>query len=62
LNLGPFSVEYVAVAHSIPEACALAIRTPAGLAVHTGDWKIDPDPGVGHRIDEARLRALGDEA
>jgi len=61
LDLGPFSVEYVAVAHSIPEACALAIRTPAGLAVHTGDWKIDPDPGVGYRIDEARLRALGDE-
>ncbi len=61
LDLAPFSVEYVAVAHSIPEACALAIRTPAGLAVHTGDWKIDPDPGVGHRIDEARLRALGDE-
>ena len=39
----------------------LAIRTPAGLVVHTGDWKIDPDPGVGYRIDEARLRALGDE-
>jgi ribonuclease J len=61
LDLAPFSVEYIAVAHSIPEACALAIRTPAGLAVHTGDWKIDPDPGVGHRIDEARFRALGDE-
>jgi ribonuclease J len=61
LDLAPFSVEYVAVAHSIPEACALAIRTPAGLAVHTGDWKVDPEPGVGHRIDEARLRALGDE-
>ncbi|MFY9629460.1 MAG: ribonuclease J [Methylocystis sp.] len=61
LDLSPFSVEYIAVAHSIPEACALAIRTPAGLALHTGDWKIDPDPGVGHRIDEARLRAIGDE-
>jgi ribonuclease J len=61
LDLAPFSVEYVAVAHSIPEANALAIRTPAGLALHTGDWKIDPEPGVGNRIDEARLRALGDE-
>jgi len=61
LDLGPFSVEFIAVAHSIPEACALAIRTPEGLALHTGDWKIDPDPGVGHRIDEARLRAVGDE-
>jgi ribonuclease J len=61
IDLSPFQVELVAVAHSIPEACALAIRTPAGLALHTGDWKIDPDPGVGTRIDEARLRAIGDE-
>ena len=61
VDLGPFSVEYIAVAHSIPESCALAIRTPAGLALHTGDWKIDPEPGVGYRIDEARLRSLGDE-
>jgi ribonuclease J len=61
LDLDPFRVEYIAVAHSIPEANALAIRTPLGTALHTGDWKIDPDPGVGNRIDEARLRALGDE-
>jgi ribonuclease J len=61
LDLAPFSVEYIAVAHSIPEANALAIRTPLGTAIHTGDWKIDPEPGVGNRVDEARLRALGDE-
>ncbi|PWB93875.1 ribonuclease J [Methylosinus sporium] len=61
LDIGPFDVEFVAVAHSIPEANALAIRTPVGLAIHTGDWKIDPEPGVGHRIDAARFRALGDE-
>lgn len=61
LDIGPFDVEFVAVAHSIPEANALAIRTPLGLAIHTGDWKIDPEPCVGHRIDAARLRALGDE-
>ncbi len=61
VDLAPFSVEYIAVSHSIPEACALAIRTPAGLALHTGDWKIDPEPGVGTRIDEARLRQVGDE-
>lgn len=61
LDLAPFDVEYVAVAHSIPEANALAIRTPAGLALHSGDWKIDPEPGVGNRIDEARFRAIGAE-
>ncbi|WBK02162.1 ribonuclease J [Methylocystis parvus] len=61
LQLDPFTVEYVAVAHSIPEANALAIKTPLGVVLHTGDWKIDPQPGVGNRIDEARLRALGDE-
>ena len=61
LDLDPFTVEYIAVAHSIPEANALAIRTPLGVALHTGDWKIDPEPGIGQRIDERRLRALGDE-
>src|SRR5271157_2610383 len=59
--IGPFDVEFVAVAHSIPESSALAIRTPAGLVVHTGDWKIDPTPLVGAMTDEGRLRALGDE-
>lgn len=61
IDLDPFQVEYVAVAHSIPEACSLAIRTPLGLVIHTGDWKIDPEPGVTTRIDEARFRQLGDE-
>jgi ribonuclease J len=60
-TIGPFDVEFIAVAHSIPESCALAIRTPAGLIVHTGDWKIDATPLVGLPTDEARLRALGDE-
>lgn len=58
---GPFSVEYIPVAHSIPEASALAIRTPAGLVVHTGDWKIDPTPTAGDITDPADFRALGDE-
>jgi ribonuclease J len=59
--IGPFDVEFVAVAHSIPESCTLAIRTPAGLVVHTADWKIDPTPIIGLPTDEARLKALGDE-
>ena len=60
-EVGPFGLEFIAMAHSIPEPNALAIRTPAGLVVHTGDWKLDPDPVVGPPSDEARLRALGDE-
>lgn len=61
LELGPFAIEFVTVTHSIPEPNALAIRTGAGLVVHTGDWKLDPDPIIGTVADEARLRALGDE-
>ena len=60
-SLGPFDVEPIAMAHSIPESCALALRTPAGLVVHTGDWKIDPEPGLGLPTDEARLQQIGDE-
>ena len=60
-KIGPFDVEFVAMAHSIPEPCALAIRTPAGLVLHTGDWKIDPTPGVGLPIDMDRLAELGRE-
>ncbi|WP_422024049.1 ribonuclease J [Roseibium sp.] len=60
-TIGPFDVEFVAMAHSIPEPCALAIRTPAGLALHTGDWKIDTSPGIGQPIDLDRLAELGRE-
>ena len=61
LTLGPFTVEFINVAHSIPESNALAIRTPAGIVLHTGDWKIDPTPLLGPPTDEAKLTALGDE-
>ncbi len=61
LALGPFAVELINVAHSIPESNALAIRTALGTVVHTGDWKIDPTPLVGSVTDAARLSALGDE-
>ena len=61
LNLGPFTVDFINVAHSIPESNALAIRTPAGIVLHTGDWKIDPTPVLGPPTDQAGLTALGDE-
>jgi ribonuclease J len=60
IELGPFGVEFIPVAHSIPESHALAIRTPAGLTLHTGDWKLDPTPVVGQPTDERRLRELGE--
>src|SRR6059058_2591794 len=61
LTLGPFDIELVSMAHSIPESNGLIIRTPAGAVLHTGDWKIDPTPLVGAATDEAKLRALGNE-
>ncbi len=59
-EIGPFKVEAVAVTHSIPEPVSLAITTPLGTVVHTGDWKMDPEPSLGPVIDEARFRAIGD--
>jgi ribonuclease J len=60
-TVGAFDVELVTMAHSIPEANALIIRTGAGTVLHTGDWKIDPTPILGDKTDEAKLRALGQE-
>jgi len=61
VTVGPFTIEPVEVAHSIPEPMALIIRTPLGNVVHTGDWKIDPGPTMGKGTDEAKFRAIGDE-
>jgi ribonuclease J len=61
IKLGPFDVELVSITHSIPEPNALAIKTPLGTVVHTGDWKIDRQPLLGEGIDVNRLRTLGDE-
>ncbi len=58
---GPFDVELVTMAHSIPESNALIIRTSGGTVLHTGDWKIDSTPILGDRTDEQKLRALGEE-
>jgi ribonuclease J len=60
-DLVPFRLQFLRVAHSIPEAQALVIRTPAGTVLHTGDWKLDPRPMVGPPTDEAAFAALGDE-
>lgn len=61
VDLNPFQVEFISLTHSIPEPNALAIRTPAGVVLHTGDWKIDPDPLIGEVTDENSLKKLGDE-
>jgi ribonuclease J len=60
-TVGPFDIEMVTMAHSIPEANALIIRTPLGNVLHTGDWKIDPTPILNDPTDEKKLRALGEE-
>lgn len=58
--VGPFQIEAIPVAHSIPEPMALAITAPAGTVIHSGDWRIDLAPEIGPVTDGARLRALGD--
>jgi ribonuclease J len=60
IDLGPFNVEFIPVAHSIPESHALAIHTAVGTVLHTGDWKLDPTPILGPPTDEKRLRELGE--
>ncbi|MFH1159206.1 MAG: ribonuclease J, partial [Pseudomonadota bacterium] len=61
IKLGPFSLRYIRMAHSIPEANALAITAgDVGTILHTGDWKIDPDPVEGDVTDEKTLTELGD--
>ena len=61
LTLGPFEIDLITLTHSIPEPNGLAIRTPLGTVLHTGDWKIDPDPLIGGKTDMKAIRRLGDE-
>ena len=59
VDIGLFTVEFLTLTHSIPEANALVISTPAGDVFHTGDWKLDPQPLVGEHYDAKKLKALG---
>ena len=61
ISLGSMKVEFIRITHSIPDACALAIHTPVGTVVHTGDFKIDYTPIDGETIDFGRLAALGNK-
>lgn len=61
LRLGPFSLQRVPLTHSTVEMGGLVIRTSAGTVLHTGDWKLDPDPRVGRTTDEEALKALAEE-
>lgn len=61
VTVGPFEIEFVPVAHSIPESNAVAIRTEHGLVLHSGDWKLDDTPVAGASTSPEAFTALGDE-
>ncbi len=59
IKLGNFEIDFVTLTHSILEPNGLSIKTPLGTVLHTGDWKIDPNPLIGSRIDEEKLKSIG---
>ena len=61
INLGPFEIDFVTLTHSTLEPNGLSITTPAGVILHTGDWKIDANPLVGKNIDQKKLKEIGDK-
>jgi len=61
VTVGPFAIEFIRVTHSMPDCVALAIHTPAGIIVHTGDFKIDQTPIDGEHFDVHRFAQLGSE-
>ena len=61
VSLGPFKIEYITLTHSILEPNGLRIETPVGVILHTGDWKIDPEPLIGEKINSDRLKQIGKE-
>jgi ribonuclease J len=60
IEAGPFTVQFLPISHSLPEASSMLIETPAGRILHTGDFKFDLAPGVGEPFDEALYREMGD--
>ena len=61
VNLKPFKIEFITLTHSILEPNGLRIETPAGSILHTGDWKCDPNPLIGEKIDSKRLKEIGEK-
>ena len=61
IKLGPFEIDFVTMTHSILEPNGLSITTPAGVVLHTGDWKIDPNPLIGNDIDKEKLKSIGNK-
>ena len=59
VKLGAFEIDFVTLTHSILEPNGLSIKTPLGTILHTGDWKIDPNPLIGNKIDEEKLKQIG---
>jgi len=60
IKLGAFDIDFVTLTHSILEPNGLSIKTPLGTILHTGDWKIDPNPLIGSQIDEKKLKSIGE--
>jgi ribonuclease J len=61
IKLGPFEIDFVTLTHSILEPNGLCITTPEGVVLHTGDWKVDPNPLIGSKVDEKKLRSIGEK-
>ena len=61
IKLDPFKIEFITLTHSILEPNGLLIETPAGIVLHTGDWKVDPNPLIGNKIDQTKLKEIGNK-
>ena len=61
IKLDPFKIEFITLTHSILEPNGLLIKTPAGIVLHTGDWKVDPNPLIGNKIDQTKLKEIGNK-